>query len=42
MVRDMLGVSLLDHIRNEVIRQITKVTDIALKIKKLKWQKAGI
>ncbi|CAG9118773.1 unnamed protein product [Plutella xylostella] len=37
----MLGVSLMDRIRNEVIRQRTKVTDIAVKICKLKWQWAG-
>ena len=37
----MLGVSLLDKIRNENIRQRTKVTDIALRICKLKWQWAG-
>ncbi|CAG9093618.1 unnamed protein product [Plutella xylostella] len=32
MERAMLGVSLMDRIRNEVIRQRTKVTDIAVKI----------
>ncbi|CAG9134349.1 unnamed protein product [Plutella xylostella] len=41
MERAMLGVSLMDRIRNEVIRQRTKVTDIAVKICKLKWQWAG-
>jgi hypothetical protein len=38
MDRAMLGVSLRDHITNEVIRSRTKVTDIALRIAKLKWQ----
>ncbi|KAG7298647.1 hypothetical protein JYU34_018301 [Plutella xylostella] len=42
MERAMLGVSLMDRIRNEVIRQRTKFTDIAVKICKLKWQWAGI
>ena len=37
----MLGVSLKDRIRNEAIREKTKVTDIARKISKLKWQWAG-
>lgn len=37
----MLGVSLRDRIRNEVIRQRTKVIDIAHRISKLKWQWAG-
>ena len=37
----MLGVSLKDRIRNEMIRQRTKVTDIAHRISKLKWQWAG-
>ena len=41
MERSMLGVSLKDRIRNEVIRQRTKVTDIAERISKLKWQWAG-
>ena len=41
MERAMLGVSLRDHIRNEVIRQRTRVTDIAQRISKLKWQWAG-
>lgn len=41
MERCMLGVSLMDRVRNEEIRQGTKVTDIALKISKLKWQWAG-
>lgn len=34
----MLGVSLKDQICSEVIRQTTKVTDIAQRISKLKWQ----
>ena len=37
----MLGVSLRDRIRNEEIRRRTKVTDIARRIAKLKWQWAG-
>ena len=41
MERAMLGVSLRDRIRNEVIRQRTKVIDIAHRISKLKWQWAG-
>ncbi len=41
MERAMLGVSLRDKIRNVEIRQRTKVTDIARKICRLKWQWAG-
>ncbi|CAG9788817.1 unnamed protein product [Diatraea saccharalis] len=41
MERAMLGVSLRDRIKNEVIRQRTKVIDIAHRISKLKWQWAG-
>ena len=41
MERAMLGVSLRDRIRNEEIRRRTKVTDIAQRISKLKWQWAG-
>jgi hypothetical protein len=37
----MLGVSLRDRIRNLVIRQRTKVTDMAHRISVLKWQYAG-
>jgi hypothetical protein len=37
----MLGVSLRDRIRNQVIRQTTKVTDKAHRINMLKWQWAG-
>jgi hypothetical protein len=37
----MLGVTLRDCIRNEAIRRRTKVTDIALRIAKLKWQWEG-
>ncbi|PZC80416.1 hypothetical protein B5X24_HaOG214718 [Helicoverpa armigera] len=37
----MLGVSLRDRIRNEEIHGRTKVTDIAHRISKLKWQWAG-
>jgi hypothetical protein len=39
--RAILGVSLRDRIRNQVIRQRTKVTDIAHRIRMLKWQWAG-
>jgi hypothetical protein len=35
--RTMLGVSLRDRIQNEVIRERTKVTDIADRITSLKW-----
>lgn len=41
MERAMLGVSLRDRIRNEEIRRRTKVTDIARRIARLKWQWAG-
>ena len=41
MERAMLRVSLRDPIRNEEIRSGTKVTDIARRIAKLKWQWAG-
>jgi hypothetical protein len=41
MKRAMLRVSLRDRIRNQVIRQKTKVTDIAHRISMLKWQWAG-
>jgi hypothetical protein len=34
----MLGISLRDRIRNQVIRQRTKVTDMAHRISMLKWQ----
>jgi hypothetical protein len=37
----MLGVSLRERIRNQVIRQRTKVADIAHRISRLKWQWAG-
>jgi hypothetical protein len=37
----MLGISLRDQIRNQVIRQRTKVTDIAHRTSMLKWQWAG-
>jgi hypothetical protein len=39
--RAMLGVSLRDRIRNQVIQQRSKVTDIAHRISMLKWQWAG-
>ncbi|KAJ0171013.1 hypothetical protein K1T71_013212 [Dendrolimus kikuchii] len=38
MERAMLGISLMDKIRNEDIGKRTKVTDIVRKIRKLKWQ----
>ena len=41
MERVMLGVSLLDLIRNEEIRRGIKVTNIARRIAKLKWQWLG-
>jgi hypothetical protein len=41
MERAMLGVSLGDRIRYQVIQQRTKVTDIAHRISMLKWQWAG-
>jgi hypothetical protein len=41
MERAMLGVSLRDQIRNQVIRQRIKVTDKANRISMLKWQWAG-
>jgi hypothetical protein len=37
----MLRVSLRNGIRNEIIRQRTKVTDIARRINTLKWQWAS-
>ncbi|CAH2236082.1 jg3652 [Pararge aegeria aegeria] len=41
MERAMSGVSLRDQIRNVVIRRRTRVTDIAQRVAKLKWQWAG-
>jgi hypothetical protein len=41
MERATLGVSLRDQIRNQVIRQRTKVTDIAHRFSMLKWQWAS-
>ncbi|CAK1604627.1 unnamed protein product [Parnassius mnemosyne] len=41
MERAMLGVSLRDKLRNEDIRSRTRITDIAQRISKLKWQWAG-
>ncbi|CAH2244650.1 jg3878 [Pararge aegeria aegeria] len=41
MERGMLGVSLRDQIRNEEIRTRTRVSDIAQRVAKLKWQWAG-
>jgi hypothetical protein len=37
----ILGVSLRDRIRNEVIREKTKVIAIAHRLRTLKWQSAG-
>ncbi|CAH2244657.1 jg5443 [Pararge aegeria aegeria] len=39
--RALLGVSLRDQIRNVEIRRRTRVTDIAQRVAKLKWQWAG-
>ncbi|CAH2242593.1 jg14129 [Pararge aegeria aegeria] len=41
MERAMLGVSLCDRIRNVEIRRRTRVTEIAQRVAKLKWQWAG-
>jgi hypothetical protein len=41
MEKAMLGVLLRNRIRNQVIRQRTKVTDTAHRIGMLKWQLAG-
>ncbi|CAH2217531.1 jg25267, partial [Pararge aegeria aegeria] len=41
MERAMLGLSLRDQIRNEEIRSRTRVTEIAQRVAKLKWQWAG-
>ena len=41
MKNAMLGVSLRDRIRNEVIRQKTNVVDIAHRISELNWQWTG-
>ncbi|CAH2215528.1 jg22392 [Pararge aegeria aegeria] len=38
MERAILGVSLRDRIRNVEIRRRTRVTDIAQRVAKLKWQ----
>ena len=37
----MLGIKLSDKIKNEVIRNKTKVTDIVEKVRNLKWKWAG-
>ncbi|CAH2234849.1 jg13251 [Pararge aegeria aegeria] len=39
--RTILGVSLRDQIRNVEILRRTRVTDIAQRVAKLKWQWAG-
>lgn len=41
MERSMLNVKKSDRIRNRVIRNKTKATDITIKIKRLKWRWAG-
>lgn len=41
MERAILGVPPRDRIRNEVIRERTKVIDIVHRIKELKWQWAS-
>jgi hypothetical protein len=41
MGRAMFGVSLRDRIRNQVIKQRTKFTDVAHRISMLKWQWAS-
>jgi hypothetical protein len=41
MERAMIGVSLRDRIRNQVIQQRTKVADISHRISMLKWQWTG-
>ncbi|CAH2268719.1 jg24610 [Pararge aegeria aegeria] len=41
MENAMLGVSLRDQIRNVEIRKRTRVTNIAQRVAKLKWQWAG-
>jgi hypothetical protein len=41
MEKTMLGVSLRDRIRNEVIRQESKLTDTTHCISTLIWQRAG-
>ncbi|CAH2248742.1 jg17526 [Pararge aegeria aegeria] len=37
----MLGIVLRDQIRNEEIRSRTRVTDLAQRVVRLKWQWAG-
>lgn len=41
MERALLEVSLKDKIRNEVVRQRIKVTDIALNVSRFNWQWAS-
>jgi len=41
MERIMLGITLLDKMRNTSIRNKTKITDVAAFSKKLKWEFAG-
>ncbi|CAH2208482.1 jg22865 [Pararge aegeria aegeria] len=41
MERSILGASLRDRISNVEIRRRTRVTDIAQRVAKLKWQRAG-
>lgn len=41
MERSMLGIKLLDKIKNSIIRKKTQVTDIHYQIRNLKWKWAG-
>ncbi|CAH2208426.1 jg22159, partial [Pararge aegeria aegeria] len=41
MERSMLHVKRLDKIRNESLRKETNITDVKVKIRKLKWKWAG-
>ena len=41
MERVMLGITLRDRVRNELIRQRTKVVDVGHRVAKLKWAWAG-
>ncbi|KAI5635397.1 hypothetical protein NE865_11866 [Phthorimaea operculella] len=41
MERKMIGVCLMDRVTNKAIRKRSKVTDVSLKVAKLKWEWAG-
>jgi len=41
MERQMLGIKWSDHVRNETVRDKTKIDDILVKIKAAKWTWAG-